>query len=858
MEPLPAPHAVASLEGLRDHARAALGDLGSEVVAARTLPARPGRFEPLPDDLSGALRAALAEAGIERLFTHQADAWRATRDGRDLLLTTGTSSGKSLAFQAPIVADQTADATATALVLTPTKALAYDQAERFARFAGAAGLPPSSVATYDGDTPTSRRRTVRASVRTLLTNPDMLHAGILPHHTRWRRWLAGLRWIVVDEVHVYRGVFGGHVAGVLRRLERVARHYGARPRVIATSATLGNPVAHARTVLGREVTHLDVDAAPHGPREVMLVRPPLLDEDLGLRRPALAEAASLARRLADRGLQVLVFAGSRQGAEEAVVQLRGVRRGPKADTAGAGDATAAAAGDGVRAYRSGLLASERRTIERELRDGSARIVVATNALELGIDIGGVDAVVVAGYPGSAAGFWQQLGRAGRAGRPALGLLVLGAGPLDQYLARHPEHLFGASPERALADPDHLLLTLDHLRCATFELPLDPSEGFGGFTAEELAVLGEQIADDGEAYAADGRFYWVGARYPAEAVSLRSAGRDDVTLLRDDGVAIGTVDGPSARWMVHPGAIYLHDGAPHRVDALDLEARVARLTPTGDEVLTRATRETRIDPAGTLEARPAAGCRVLAGDVTVTERVTGYRRLRRATRETLGRFPLDLPPVTLFTRAYAFVPDEAVVGRLRDGGAWSNDANDYGPAWPRARAAAIRRDEGACRVCGDTASHGTALHVHHRIPFRSFARAAEANRLDNLVTLCPSCHSRAEREVRVRSGLAAVAHVVRAVAPLRVLCDARDLGVVAEAASSLADGGPALVVYETVPGGVGLADELAAAHEALVTAAREIVTSCPCQDGCPACVGPAGEEGHGGKREARALLQAITA
>ena len=847
MKPLVPQHAATGLDALRYHARTALGELGSEVVAGRSLPARPGRFASLPDDLPAGLRAALADAGIQRLFAHQADAWRAARDGRDLLLTTGTSSGKSLAFQAPIVAGQTVDAAATALVLTPTKALAYDQAERFARFAAAAGLPASSVATYDGDTPTSRRPAVRGSVRTLLTNPDMLHAGILPHHTRWRRWLTGLRWIVVDEVHVYRGVFGGHVAGVLRRLDRVARHYGARPGMIATSATLGNPVAHARTVLGRDVLHLDVDAAPHGPREVMLVRPPLLDADLGLRRPALAEAASLARRLADRGLQVLVFAGSRQGAEEAVVQLRGPGR-----------ATGPSDGDGVRAYRSGLLASERRVIERELRDGTARIVVATNALELGIDIGGVDAVIVAGYPGSASAFWQQLGRAGRAGRPALGLLVLGAGPLDQYLARHPEHLFGASPERALADPDHLLLTLDHLRCATFELPLDPTERFGGFGPEELTVLAGQIAEDGEAHAADGRFFWVGDRYPAEAVSLRSAGRDDVTLLRDDGVAIGTVDGPSARWMVHPGAIYLHDGAPHRVDELDLEARIARLTPTGDEIVTRATRDTRIDPAGPIQARAAAGCRVLAGEVTVTERVTGYRRLRRATRETLARFPLDLPPSTLFTRAYALVPDVAVIERLRDAGAWSNDANEYGPDWPRVRAAAIRRDAGACVVCGSKAANGVALHVHHRVPFRSFARAAEANRIDNLVTLCPSCHRRAEREVHVRSGLAAVAHVVRAVAPLRVLCDARDLGVVAESASSLADGGPALVVFETVPGGVGLADELAAAHEALMAAAREIVTSCPCQDGCPACVGPAGEEGHGGKREARALLAAITA
>jgi len=834
----PAPLATDRAEALAGRARVRLGELGSEVVARRTLPIRPGRFEPAPADLPNALASALATLGIERWFAHQAQAWRAAREGRDLLLTTGTSSGKSLAYQAPIVASQLEDAGATALALFPTKALAYDQAEGFAWLAHAAGLPAGTVASYDGDTPTSQRPGIRAGVRTLLTNPDMLHAGVLPHHTLWRRWLAGLRWIVVDELHVYRGIFGGHLAGVLRRLLRIAAHYGAAPRVIATSATLGNPVEHARRVLGREVTLIDVDTAPKAEREVLLIRPPLLDEELGLRRPALAEAASLAGRLADDGLQVLVFAGSRQGAEEAVVQLRGAR-------------------DGVRAYRSGLLASERRAIERELRSGEARVVVATNALELGIDIGGVDAVVIAGYPGSAAAFWQQLGRAGRRGRPGLGVLVLAAGPLDQYLARHPEHLFGTSPERALSDPDHLLLTLDHLRCATFELPVEPDERFGAFGPDDLTQLGGQLVEDGEAYRADGRLYWVGERYPAEAVSLRSAGRDEVTLLREDGVAIGTVDGPSARWMVHPGAVYLHDGAPHRVEELDLERRVARLVRTDDRIVTRATRESRIAPAGPLDERSVLGALVRNGDVTVTERVTGFRRLRRTTRETLARFPLDLPPSTLFTRAYAVVPDVAVLERLRAEGAWSNDANDYGPDWPRVRRAVLARDGHACRVCGTSAASGTALHVHHRVPFRSFARPGEANRVENLVTLCPPCHQRAESEVRVRSGLAAVAHVLRGVAPLRVLCDARDLGVVTDPAAAVADGRPALIVHETVPGGVGLADELAGDHAALWAAAREVVTSCPCEDGCPACVGPAGEAGHAGKREARALLQALT-
>jgi DEAD/DEAH box helicase domain-containing protein len=818
-------------------AREAVAELGAELVARRVLAPREGAYAPLPEDLPPGLRAALAEAGIDRLYAHQRAAIDELAAGRDVLLTTGTASGKSLAYQLPIVAEQLRDPAATALALFPTKALAHDQAESFARLAVRAGLPAGAVAGYDGDTPAHRRPQVRAEVRTLLTNPDMLHAGVLPHHTLWRRLLAGLRLIVIDEVHVYRGVFGGHLAGVLRRLLRVARHYGAEPRLVATSATLGNPLEHARRVTGREVVHVARDAAPRSERELLLVQPPLVDEALGIRRPPLGEAASLAERLARDGRQVLVFAGSRQGAEEAVVQLRGRM-------------------DGVRTYRSGLLPGERRAIERELRAGHARVVVATNALELGIDVGGVDAVVIAGYPGSAAAFWQQVGRAGRRGRPGLGVLVLGGGPLDRYLAQHPAHLFGAPAERALTDPDHLLLALDHLRCAAFELPVEPDERFGRYGPDEIALLATQLEADGEAYRADGRVYWLGDRYPAETVSLRSAGRDEVTLMNEAGEAIGTLDAPSARWMAHPGAVYLHDGRPHVVDELDLSHRVARLRPTDDRVLTRANRETRIDPEGALERRPARGATVLTGEVTVTETVTGYRRLRRVTRETLGRYPLALDPSRLRTRAYAFAPDEATVARLRRAGAWSNDANDYGPDWPRARASALARDGHACRVCGTRAASGTPLHVHHVVPFRAFASAREANRTENLATLCPSCHRRAEQGVRVRSGLAATAYALRSLAPLRVLCDARDLGVHADPASALADGGPALVVYETVPGGVGLADELARRHEELVGAARELIASCGCEDGCPGCVGPAGEPGHAGKHEARALLEAL--
>ncbi|HEX7004315.1 MAG TPA: DEAD/DEAH box helicase [Trueperaceae bacterium] len=810
---------------------------GAEVVGRQVLPASEGEFASLPEHMPPPLATALHEAGITRLYRHQREAIDAVEAGENVLLTTGTASGKSLAYQLPALAKQLNDPAATVLMLYPTKALAHDQGRSFSELAVGAGLSGDTVASYDGDTPSGRRPQIRSTVRSLITNPDMLHAGILPHHTLWRRFLEGLSLVVVDEIHSYRGVFGGHIAGVLRRLMRVVRHYGARPSFVLTSATLGNPLDHALNLSGTPVRHIAADTAPHGERELLLVQPPLVNAELGLRRPALQEAVSIAQRLVNSGKQVLVFCGSRQGAEEAVLGLRQRVAG-------------------VRSYRSGLLPKERRAIEEELRSGEARAVVSTNALELGVDVGSVDAVVVAGYPGSAAAFRQQVGRAGRRGRPGTGILVLGGGPLDQYLARHPEHLFGASSERALIDPDHLLIALDHLRCAAFELAVSDEESFGGYEPEAVWLLMRQLQEEGEAHLAGGRAYWLGQTYPAQEVGLRSAANDQVTLVSGE-KTIGIVDAASSRWMVHQDAVYLHDGEPYLVEELDLERRIARLQPTGDRYLTRATRETRIDPAGELQQEPVTGASKFMGEVVVTDKVVGYRRIVRQTFETLGRYPLDLEPTTLHTVAYGFSPTEETVEMLRRQGSWSNDANDYGRSWPAIRSAAKRRDGFRCQVCGTAEGNGSVLHVHHKIPFRAFASAEQANRLDNLATLCPGCHRQAEQGVRVRSGLAATAYALRSLAPLLVMCDAQDLGVHSEPASSLAAGAPALVIYETVPGGVGLAQELAQRHEELVGAARDLVAHCSCEDGCPACVGPAGELGHAGKGEAAALLGALT-
>lgn len=807
------------------------------VVAQRTLAARAGRTRPFPRDLHADARAAIEAAGIAAPYAHQADAFAAFAADRDVLLATGTASGKSLAYHMATLDLQARDGQATALYLFPTKALAHDQAAQLRAYPAQA-TAGAAVAHYDGDTPTSRRSAVRASVRTLLTNPDMLHAGVLPHHTLWRRWLAHLELVVVDEVHAYRGVFGSHVANVLRRLRRVARHYGRDPRFIGTSATIGNAGEHAAALFGREPVTIEEDAAPKPERRFALLNPPMLDAELGVRRSALQEAVRLSAELGREGRQVLTFAASRKGVEEARMRLRDAA--PELPS---------------RAYRSGLLAHQRRDIEAELRGGEARLVVATNALELGIDVGGMDAVVIAGYPGSQAALRQQAGRAGRREHEGLAVLVLGDGPLDQYLARHPEVALDGSVERALVNPDHLLIALDHLRCALFELPFEPGERFGGFDADEVAELLAHLEDSGEVHRAQGRAYWMAARYPAEAVSLRATGGGPVTLIREDGAVIGTVDAPSARWMVHPRAIYLHEGESFEVRELDLEAGRAVLAATGDAYLTEASRRTELAAAGPFVWREAPGARVFRGELTVTEEVYAFRRMLRASRQTLGRYPLELPPSERLAAGYGFVPSEPVLERLRASGAWSNDPNAYGPDWSRTRARIRRRDGFVCRLCGAPEAE-LPHHVHHKEPFRMFASAQEANRPENLVTLCPPCHQRAERAVRVRSGLAATAHLIRHLSPLLLMCASGDLGVHSDPAAPLAEGRPVIVVYEQVPGGVGFADELYRRHETLLAAALETVRGCPCRDGCPSCVGPAGELGHAGKPEAAALLEEL--
>ncbi|MFQ6102488.1 MAG: DEAD/DEAH box helicase, partial [Anaerolineae bacterium] len=598
----------------------------SNIAAWRTFAARQAQFVPFPDDLHPALVDALRARGIGALYTHQATAWQRAQAGQHPVVVTGTASGKTLCYNLPVLDRLLRHPQARALYLFPTKALAQDQLSAIGGLSSA--IP---IATYDGDTPAEARPAIRATARLVISNPDMLHFGVLPHHTLWADFFGHLQFVVIDEMHTYRGVFGSHVANVLRRLKRIARFYGSSPQFILTSATIANPVELAERLIEEPVALVDDDGAAQGARHFLIYNPPVVNRDLGLRRSALLESVRLAGDLLQHGVQTIVFARARRTVE---LILSYLRRSLPSPATGRG-----AGGEGqVRGYRSGYLPRQRREIERGLRQGRVRAVVATNALELGIDIGGLGAAVLTGYPGTIAGTWQQAGRAGRKNEVSLAALVASANPLDQFLARHPDYFFDRSPEQALINPDNLLILLGHLRCAAFELPFQAGESFGRVERARVAEILQFLHEAGVLHQSGDRYFWMADQYPAQDISLRSASPETVLLQARDGnewTTIGQVDQASAHWMVHPGAVYLHEGWPYLVEELDLEQHVARLRAAEVDYYTQPRRETTVRLLEKFDEVEVRGATKAHGEIAVTTQVIGFRKVKWFTQEQLG-------------------------------------------------------------------------------------------------------------------------------------------------------------------------------------------------------------------------------
>ena len=764
------------------------------LTAIKHIPAREAQFRPMPEWVRPELAAAYRAKGIEQLYSHQAAAAELARAGRNFVVVTPTASGKTLCYNLPILNAILEDPDTRAMYLFPTKALAQDQLAELHDLATRLD-DRFGVFTYDGDTPGDARKAIRERGHAILTNPDMLHTGILPHHTRWTRLFENLRYIVIDELHTYRGVFGSHLANVLRRLRRIAEFYGSKPQFICCSATIANPGELAAQLIEQDVSVIDENGAPAGEKLFVFYNPPMVNRNLGIRRSYLNEATRVAKELLARKLQTIVFANSRLHTEVLLTYLQ------QANPPKPGEAQA------VRGYRGGYLPGERREIERGLREGRIRGVVTTNALELGIDIGSLDACVMSGYAGSIASTWQRAGRAGRRSGGSCAVMVASSAPLDQFIVQHPDYFFGRSPEHACVQPDNLEILVNHLKCAAFELPLSPEDKFGDVDLQELC---ERLSDAGFLHRSGANWHWVQEAYPADAVSLRSVTSDNFVIIDTSGHAegeedgepevIGEVDFSSALTTVHSKAIYIHQGQQYHVERLDFGQRKAYVKPVNVDYFTDAIRYTQVRVLEIAKEECIAGPAARAhGDVLVRSQVVGFKKIKFFTNENVGAGKLELPENEMHTTAFWITLERNLLARL---------------------------------------------------PFAISDR---------------------------QSGIFGLLYALESMAALLLMCDRRDLGTAVgerppsagvetnwseytAATDDPAEGKeffePNLYLYDAYPGGIGFSEPLYRVHDLLRRRTRELIASCPCENGCPSCVGPAGVKSERTKEVALAILDRL--
>ena len=785
-------------------------DVNGEVLTAvRYFPARDAQWAEFPAWVHGALVAAYGAKGIRQLYTHQNIAAEAVHAGKNVVVVTPTASGKTLCYNLPILNSILENPDTRALYLFPTKALAQDQlAELYDlnqkldnRF---------GVFTYDGDTPADARRAIREKGHVVLTNPDMLHTGILPHHTRWTRLFENLRYIVIDELHTYRGVFGSHLCNVLRRLRRIANFYGSKPQFICCSATIANPGELAARLLENEVNVLDGNGAPSGEKTFVFYNPPVVNRALGIRRSYINETSRVAQEFLKRDLQTIVFANSRLQTEILLTYLQQANPQPpgKQET--------------VRGYRGGYLPNERREIERGLRDGRIRGVVTTSALELGIDVGSLDTVVMAGYPGTIAATWQRAGRAGRRSGSSCAVMVASSSPLDQFMVRHPDYFFGNTPEHAFIQPDNLEILINHMKCAAFELPIAPGERFGDVDVPDICA---RLAEAGYLHLAGEHYHWTHEAYPADTISLRSITSDNFIIIDITGGpnVIGEVDFTSALVFLHEKAIYIHGGQQYHVEHLDFKERKAYVKQVDVDYYTDAIRYTQVRVLEASEMAPAATASANShshGDVLVRSQVVGFKKIKFFTNENIGDGKLELPENEMHTTSYWITLERPLLESLP--------------------------------------------------------------------------YSVSERQ----SGMFGLLHALASVATLLLMCDGRDLGTAIgerppapdsdsqlvgakHAASPQVRGAdeaeeftpsrfgdvsgsnpreffePNLYIYDAYPGGIGFSEPLFRAHDLLIHKTRELIAACACDEGCPSCVGPAGDLAPRAKESALAILDRLS-
>jgi DEAD/DEAH box helicase domain-containing protein len=605
------------------------------IIHWETIEAKEAKTSPMPEDIHPLLKKALQERGINELYTHQKTAYERVGSGNSIVAVTPTASGKTLCYNLPVLQEIIKDPKARALYMFPTKALAQDQKSEINELIQEAGLSINSY-TYDGDTPANIRQKVRKAGHIVITNPDMLHSAILPHHTKWVSLFENLKFVVIDELHIYRGVFGSHVANVIRRLRRICRYYGSDPLFICTSATIANPLELAENLTEKNMKLIDNNGAPSGKKHFIFYNPPIVNKPLNIRRSATLETRWLAGQFLKNKIQTIVFARSRVRVEILLTYLQELvkhKLGPKA----------------IRGYRGGYLPTERRQIEKGLRSGEIYGVVSTNALELGVDIGQLQVCIMNGYPGTIASSWQQAGRAGRRHGEAVVIMVASSSPLDQYIIQHPDYFFARSPETARINPDNLIILIDHLKCAAYELPFNKGEQFGNAEVEEIL---EYLAEERILHQNGERWYWMNDAFPAHNISLRSASQENVVIIDHSNVAnvrvIGEMDTFSAMTLLHDEAIYLHQGIQYQVEKLDWEEKKAFVREVSVDYFTDANLAVQLNVLEEDKHRSLSNAELGYGDVSVRAMATIFKKIKFETHENIGSGPIYLPEEELHT------------------------------------------------------------------------------------------------------------------------------------------------------------------------------------------------------------------
>ncbi|MFI8688393.1 DEAD/DEAH box helicase [Rossellomorea sp. NPDC077527] len=715
-------------------------DFNKQIVHWHTIEEKPAQLVDMPNELDDRIERALQKRGVERLYTHQYTAFKLAMEGQSFTAVTPTASGKTLCYNLPVLQTIMDNPDSRALYIFPTKALAQDQKSELNEIIAEAEVSINSY-TYDGDTSANIRQKVRKAGHIVITNPDMLHSAILPHHTKWVSLFENLKYVIIDELHIYRGVFGSHVSNVIRRLKRICEFYGASPVFICTSATIANPKELAEHLTGEEMKLIDNNGAPSAKKHFVFYNPPIVNKPLNIRRSATLEVRRIAGELLKNKVQTIIFARSRVRVEIILTYLQELVKSQLGAKS-------------IRGYRGGYLPTQRREIEKGLRNGEIYGVVSTNALELGVDIGQLQVCIMTGYPGTIASAWQQAGRAGRRHGESLVIMVASSSPLDQFIIEHPNYFFEQTPETARINPDNLIILIDHIKCAAYELPFREGEQFGSHEIEDIL---EFLVEERVIHKNGAKWYWMNDVFPAHNISLRSASQENVIIIDQTDISsvkvIGEMDRFSAMTLLHDEAIYLHQGVQFQVEKLDWEEKKAYVREVDVDYFTDANLAVQLRVLETDRIRESEMFEIAFGDVTVQAMATIFKKIKFDTHENIGSGPIHLPEEELHTNSSWI--------SLKDDGSFSQE--------------------------------------------------------------------------RLEEGLIGVSQSIKSIIPLFVMCDPSDIFVVPQIKAAHNER-PTIFIYDRYPGGIGLSEKVYDQIEEVLLETSAMIERCPCQSGCPSCIG----------------------